>query len=226
MEMTDITKTYFCTKAYSPECINSSPSREQFRGSLCFPCYEEKMRQYHRNYYATKRKNVVKCITTVLDDIDVEDEAPPDRGIVGECNCKGTVMFTGFDGEDILYTKNHPITISEGFVYLLFNSITGSYYVGKTKQNLAIRKGAHLKCSGTAFVYDVMRQEGSHNFKMIQLQRYKNCCNHYLNDEEKRFIKMLKPPLNSIHKISDHDWKIEDEEKIINDFNHMIDSIS
>lgn len=54
--------TYKCQASYSNSCIVESTAQEAFRGRLCFYCYQEKMRQYHRTYYKEKRRKVKPSI--------------------------------------------------------------------------------------------------------------------------------------------------------------------
>jgi len=225
-------KIYNCAKSFLDECIKQSKNRADFRGYLCFECYQEKMRIYHRTYYANKRRNVV---TKVHDSPLIIDEFEDNSS--ANCNCPDIVHVYKASkpgkytkGEKKVYTDNHN-KMKEGHVYMLCNMDSGSYYIGSTKDPKA-REMAHrstaTKCPESKtqqFLYSILRKEGIENFILISLHILKNCCVKELTDLENQYIKMLKPPLNTEGDIDYMNWMIEDDDSIIQSFQNMLERL-
>ena len=227
-------KIYKCSKSFSDKCIKQSQNRIDFRGYLCFECYQDKMRLYHRKYYSEKRKKIVNevCASPVI----INDSSVGDNSSM-ECNCPDIVHIykvskTGkyTKGGKRIFTQHHT-KMKEGHVYMLCNIDTGSYYIGSTKDPKT-RENVHKSTTTKypesktqQFLYNILRKEGIENFKLISLHILKDCCVKELTDLENKYIRILKPPLNTVGDREHMNWMIEDDDSIIKSFYDMVERL-
>ena len=229
-------KFYKCFKSFSDKCIKQSQNRTDFRGYICFECYQEKMRLYHRKYYSEKRKKFVSEVraSPVITNASSVGDNPSDSSV---CNCPDIVHVYKVSkpgkytkGEKSIFTHHHK-KIKEGHVYMLCNIETGSYYIGSTKDPKTrenVHKSTttkHPESKTQRFLYNILRNEGVENFKLISLHILKDCCVKELTDLENKYIRILKPPLNTVGDTEHVNWMIEDDDSIIKSFYDMVERL-